>query len=413
MEEHDVNSDSSESTDDDLNLEVNVRTIKNLNTGGSRRRCDKLSHYLGCIIFLVAVFYVSVQLARWSLFTQNICLTYLALAIIPLSLALYLRGVFPYWVHKRRTVNIGELNDLYSEVDSFVHSNVDSEILKLALEENKRLDASKNDIFEIDILPLRKRLVDLYEPEHELIAKAKRELNLLNEYTAIVDVEEGDKWNKFVTTIIKKLEDELEAKKKDPPDIGPSKIDELKKKLRSVLKSLRETVAWYDQTWAIGEKLKDCVTCWVAVISLVTLIVGILPMIHSNGDWDIGILHWAALGSTGALLSILLRLQNLDVPELGETAGYDLLQGAVRSIVIGALTAVILFAAIWGKALGGEIFPELQVKAEVVESSAQFKNHGLSIFWAIFAGLSPIVLKRLSQIAGSSLGEPKNDLDDK
>ena len=36
------------------------------------------------------------------------------------------------------------------------------------------------------------------------------------------------------------------------------------------------------------------------------------------------------------------------------------------------------------------------------------ENVGLSIFWAVFAGLSPVVLRRMSQAAEGSLGEEKS-----
>jgi hypothetical protein len=173
-----------------------------------------------------------------------------------------------------------------------------------------------------------------------------------------------------------------------------------------------------------------CATYWVSVTLLVTLFVGILPIVHSQGNWNLSIVHWAVLGVTGALLSVLLQLHNLDLPELGETEGKQLVHGITRSFAIGAIAAVLLYAAIWGEALDGQIFPELHpihshspgirqdqllshMDGELAERTSvqrdwdSLRNLGLSIFWAVLAGASPVVLRRLTRMAESSLGEPK------
>ncbi|MCH8217783.1 MAG: hypothetical protein IH892_13545 [Planctomycetes bacterium] len=206
-------------------------------------------------------------------------------------------------------------------------------------------------------------------------------------------------------------------------------INQLAVNLRAELKSLRETVAWYDKTWAIGEWTRACVMYWVTATLLVTLLAGILPIVHSEGNWNLTILHWGVLGITGALLATLLQLHNLDLPELGETEGKILFQGTVRSVAIGAVSAVLLYAALWGEALDGKIFPDIPTRPatdvyaqlpDKGESSggtlnAQWealKNVGLSVFWGVFAGLSPAVLQRMTRLAETSLGEPKSGGDE-
>jgi hypothetical protein len=175
--------------------------------------------------------------------------------------------------------------------------------------------------------------------------------------------------------------------------------------------------------------MRTCVTYWVSATVLATLVVGILPIIHSQGDWNLTIAHWGVLGISGALLSILLNLHNLDLPELGETEGKQLLQGTVRSIAIGAVAAILLYAAIWGEALDGKVFPDLPTGRDYLQGQQTelreytpnatgtpsaidarddafwLRSIGLSIFWAVFAGLSPVIFQRLAQVAQSSLGE--------
>ena len=165
------------------------------------------------------------------------------------------------------------------------------------------------------------------------------------------------------------------------------------------------------------------------VLGALTVLTGILPIVHSEGNWNLTILHWGVLGITGALLATLLQLHNLDLPERGETEGKILFQGTVRSVAIGAVSAVLLYAALWGEALGGKIFPDIPTRPatdvyaqlpDKGESSdgtlnAQWealKNVGLSVFWGVFAGLSPAVLHRMTRLAETSLGEPKSGGDE-
>jgi hypothetical protein len=261
----------------------------------------------------------------------------------------------------------------------------------------------------------------LYQPTAELIAKARGELEYLEEYTSVDD---ADRVNGVIDEIEKSTENGGDNEKEKENRV------ELERRLRAALKSLRDTTAWYDKTWAIGEWMYACVTYWACVTVIATMLVGILPIIHSQGNWNLCIVHWGVLGITGALLSILLRIHSLDVPELGETDGKLLLQGTVRSIAIGAVTAILLYAAIWGEALNGKVFPdlptgqaesqmgEIQVPVDAGESTTSqmevgvaagsLGNVGLAIFWAIFAGLSPVILRRMSQVAESSLGELKS-----
>lgn len=391
------------------------------------RYLNKFFVSIGIIFIVCAMPYAALQLVRCQLVQQSLACTYIALAIISFALAFILRGAFPYWVIKRRTVEQAELNGLYSEIDRYRSSDSKDQLrieaVKQAESEKTKLQSLGRPVFELDALPLRQALVDLYHPTAELIAKVRGELEYIEEYA---NVEGADRINGIINDIEKitaiGANDEKEKEKRV----------KLERRLRAELKSLRDTAAWYDRTWAIGEWTSVCVTCWACATVLVTVLVGILPIIHSQGNWNLCIVHWAVLGTTGALLSILIKLDKLDVPTVGETAGKELLQGTIRSIGIGALTAVLIYSAICGGALEGVIFPDLptnyqaqsqvseaETSVDVGESTASeieagigegsLRNIGLSIFWAVFAGLSPAVLQRMSRIAESSLGELRSE----
>jgi hypothetical protein len=373
---------------------------------------------------VVAVPYVALQLVQCSWVTQNIACTYIGFGIITVGLALFLRGGFPHWVSKRRTIEPSELEGLYSEIERYrtcdSKDQVHTEAVEQAENEKSKLESLERPIFELDALSLRQALVDAYHPTAELIAKTRGGFEYLEEYT---EIEGADRVNEIIEELEKILSNGTDGEKE--------KQEKLERRLRAELKELHDTTAWYDRTWAIGEWMRTCVTCWICVAVVVTMLVGILPIIHSQGNWNLCIIHWAVLGSTGALLSILLGLHRLDLPELGETEGKDLLMRTILKFVIGTLTAFMLYAAIWGGAIEGQIFPDLQVgkdQFEAVEVQNQretrvdmssqteqgdvevsLKDVGLSIFWAIFAGLSPEILVRMSQVAGISLGQSKSE----
>lgn len=406
---------------------------------------DWLFLWIGLVLFVLSASFVGLELARFKLFPPSLAATYVACGCIPISAGLFLRGAFYYWLRERRSVSNGELNDLYSEMESY-RGNRENSAYRLAKVEREKLQSLGHPVFEMDVLPFRKALVGVYSPEQELIGKAKWEVELLIEYKPVLCAGEGERWKKETNELAEEIE---RLKEEGDPSTEPdssAKLENCLNKLRASLKVLRETVAWYDQTWAIGELSRDCITWWVAVAALAGVFAGVLPIVHVRGDWNLNIAHWIVLGGTGALLSILTRLHDLDLAELGETRSKELMQGAVRSIVIGGTTALMFYAAIWGGVIEGPVFPDLptgqicqRVEEGVIDDlgetgkdrsgeeagedlqdttddtvcitidGSELRNVGLSIFWAVFAGFSPVVLKRMTRFAESSLGEEKED----
>ena len=358
--------------------------------------------------------YALMQLAQisFTILPQYLPATYLAAALVPFGVAVCLRYRFDFWVNRRRSVELAEIEGLYAEVCLYGDSSNNQQAIQHAREERNRLKSLQRSTFELDVLPLRQALVDLYRPEQELISKVRRELELLQEYASVGEYDMDEESSKRVNETIDGLRTTLmEHERDDTNNDNGERREQLTHTLRAELKILRERVAWYDYTWAYGELLRQCVTWWALAALSSTFLIGILPLVHSQGSLNIGILHWTSLGSFGALLALLLRLQQLDLPELGETRGKQLLQGMGRSVAIGAAAAALLYFALWGGALDGKAFPSLPTQPETGDQIdvELIGNVGLSAFWAILAGLSPVVLKRLTQIADTTLGESRGD----
>ena len=361
----------------------------------------------------LSVVYVLIQLAQiWTpTFPPYLPATYLTAAAFPFGVGFCFFIWFPRWLSGRRSVDQAEIDGLFAEIGRYGASTRNEKAIQHAKEEREKLKAPGRSVLELDVLALRQALVDLYHPEQELISKVRRELELLEEYASVGEYDLHKESSKRINETITDLNETLRNKPADTKNGDGNRGEQLTCTLRAELKTLRERVAWYEYTWAIGEGLRQSVS-WSALAALFsTFFIGILPLVHSQGDLNIGLLHWTSLGACGALLALVLQLQQLDLPELGETRGKQLLQGAGRSLAIGAVAAALLYFALLGEVVGGKAFPNLPTRPEAGDQIdfELFQNVGLSAFWAILAGLSPVVLRRLTRIADTTLGESRGD----
>ena len=364
------------------------------------------------LVSAFSVVYVLMQLARLPIVDQSLPATYLWATAFPVAVALGFWGWFPLWVRARRSVEEAEKRALYAEIGQYGASSKNRHAIQHARKEKTKLEALGGLAVELDVLPLRRALADLYHPEQELISRVRHELELLNEYESVSEDDLDKERSKRVNDTIGSLNEVLQKDTTDEttPNDGNNR-EQFTCTLRAELKALHERVAWYDYTWAIGEWLRQCVTWWVVAALFSTFVIGVLPLVHEEGGLSIGVLHWASLGACGALLALVLELRRLDLPELGETRGKQLLQGLGGSLAIGAITAALLYFAISGEALGSRAFPDLPTTPQASDQIdfEVFRNVSLSAFWAILAGLSPGVLGRLTGLAEATLGEPKGE----
>ena len=359
---------------------------------------NTLYSWLGVILIFSGVIYSVLQLCPFLdallLFTcpylrisSSIGCTYIALLCISIGMAFFLLGMRSRWKNQRRSVELAELQGLFAEVEMFKEKR-ETGSLKVAEDEVERLkklcNTSKT-IVELEVLSLRKALVDLYPPD-ELTTKAYEELSLLWEATP--DSPQYENFYEFWRGRIEKAKDKIEGEKDERVK------DKDSEKLRSELKALRKKVAWFDKQWVDGELYIREISFWSAVTSLVMLLVGILPIIHPDGG-VLNYLHWGALGWCGALLSTLVGMSQLDVNEVGEQQGKQVFMNTVGKTSIGPIASILLFAALNGEILAGKLFPEFPIK------EGDILNIGKSIFWGVFGGFSLKILATLASVAES------------
>lgn len=335
---------------------------------------------VGLVFLVISILYTSLQLIGYLEVYQRFSYTYLSLLVIPIAYALILMGTFSNELRERREVSEEELQTLYSEATRHPSGSQSTHAL-LEVERLKDLEIK----LELDALPLRIALVDIY-PKTELVSKTRYELNLLQEYTDVDDEALFDDWSDRIEDIFRDIQKE-------------DKKGEVYKELRAELKTLREQVAQYDKTWAEGEMIFNRVLYWDASTAIIFTVVGILPIIHPFGDNLLFIGHWGALGIAGALLSVLVKMRDPNIPELGETKGKQVLQQTILGIVIGGLASVLLYAALSGEILAGKIFPQIPINPNAKNF---WIDIGGSIFWGLTAGFSLKVFAGLVGVAESA-----------
>lgn len=347
--------------------------------------------WIGSIFLFFSILYTSLQLSSILGIYGCIQCTYLSLLVIPYSLALILMGTYKNSLEERRKISDEELQTLFSEGKRYSKNSKKTN----AIIEVERLSNKKTVILELDALPLRIALVDIY-PDIELVSKARYDLKLLEEYTVVVDDEElFEERSDIIEELIRDINEEVNAKNKN----------ETYEKLRAELKTLKEQIAQYEKAWAEGEMIFKRVMYWAASTAIIFTLVGILPILHPLGNNLISIGHWGALGIAGALLSVLVAIRDPDIPELGETHGKLVLQQTILGIVIGCLASVLLYSALSGGILAGNIFPNIPIQP----SSVNFwSNTGNSIFWGLAAGFSLRIFAGLIGIAESAIIKKEN-----
>ncbi len=354
---------------------------------------------IGLLFLIPSAGYSLLQLARFPFIRQSLSLTYAGLLIIPLGLFLLLLGTYKKRLLERREVAAEEINTLFSEAEYFIHTGDDS-CLKDVKNEMQKLSDLKRTTFELDVLPLRQKLVKFYNKEF-LASKTRYELNLFKEYAEDDDPNLYEEIKKRIEDIIRKIEDQSNEKINDSSNLS-SAIE----KLRSELITLMEAVAYYDKTWAEGEVIFKRVLYWAAGTAFIALLIGLLPIVHTLGEKQLSILHWAALGVAGSLLSVLAGIHDPSIPELGETKGREVLQRTIIGIVIGGMASVLLYAALSGELLAGKIFPEIPI---AIDDEMFWVNTGASIFWGIAAGFSLRIFASLTGIAESAFGRDESE----
>ena len=350
-------------------------------------------HWLLCLGFLLFLFCSLISLLQFSsfsgYFTYDIIWIYASISMAVLGYGITIDRMSKKWLNNRRKIDRSEITALLSEFENYSKSHEQnpsfSTKLNVAKQEydNIKLKFDKTeDIFELDALGLRKALVDLYD-YCELDSRCDAELRNLKDYSS-----EIDDYSKIKTKINNLLSEASHTQNNGEKNKYDCEI-------RSELKKARELLAFMDKNWAEGEIIIDR-HLWISIGFMVgSFLIGILPLIHTSGDKHLGIINWAFLGITGGVFSVLFSLHEDGYTEIGETAGKKVLKRTLSSLVIGGISAILLYSGLQSGLI--EAFPKFT-------EGNDLKNSTMAIFWGLFSGISIKIYSTLAGLAEGKVG---------
>ena len=299
------------------------------------------------------------------------------------------------WLSKRRRVDTSELRSLIAEFEScskLLNNSISDAKIQVARQECKAIDEGlkkKETFFELDVLGLRKALVDIY-PYCELEAKCYAELRTLREYSAeLDDYPESEK----------RIRDLL-SRASRPNDNPKNQYD---CEIRAELKEMKNQIAFLDQTWAEGEIIIER-HLWTSIgIMAGAFLIGVLPLVHPmSSDRSLGLINWIFLGATGGTFSALLPRHREGYTEIGETAGKKIWKSTFSSLVIGGITATLLYSGLKSGLVSGAAFPK--ITETIGSEKIDWKYTGSAIFWGLFSGISIKIYSSLAGVAEGKIG---------
>ncbi len=326
--------------------------------------------------------------ALWSCEISLACVwgTYIALGGIFSAILVH------HWILHKRKVHFARLEDISEVEATFVEvRTVEPRLNKpekpdrykekkeqVGAEVRRLQELGQHGWTEYQVLSVNQMLVDFLKTD-ELKSRAKSSLEDLNEYVDDrYDRRHYKEWEGRINEAINTIKKGGDEKSRD--DSG--------EKLRGELRTLLEHVADYERYWVEGSVFIRALSLVGVCAIPITLVMGLLPILHPDGNDVIGIVNWGFLGIAGAMTAVLLGLRKSDVVEVGTSRGKRELWRAILGSALGLVAGVLLYAMIAGGILAGSAFPSFESIAGLDKEKVEFQNVARPIFWGIAAGFS-------------------------
>jgi len=343
-----------------------------------------------------ALLYVLDQFCLLNLHIRNsICGTYIALSIV-LTILIIDRLIRHKLIdHRARLVDHSDVEALFVEAKTVEarltfpegkplkpddYKKKEEELRK----EVERLEKLGHEGWtEYQVLSLSQMLIDFLKID-DLKARARSTLTDLEEYVVDsaypIDQRLLYHWEDRINEAIDKID---EIKNKDIKDL---ELDDIAEKLRAELRTLLEDVASYEESWAKGSIIVRALTVLGVLTIPILLAMGLLPLLHPDGNKILGIPNWGLFGISGAITGVLLSLRQSILVEVGNTEGKKELRHAILGTGLGLVAGILLYSMIAGGILSGALFPK--ITSEPLKPDELNSNLARSIFWGIASGFS-------------------------
>lgn len=318
---------------------------------------------------------------------------YLGFGLVLTSSTFYVIGSHAKKLELKTGVYNEEIDNLIREVRVNLDSPDNNDALKANItSEIRDLDYYKempSEVSFLRLIALRKLHVDTCHEYEELKALAESDLG---DYTNYV----GDDHQKFI--MYRNAFDSLyrEHDRTFNTDIADKVKPLIIKELKTHIKELRDELQWEKFYAGQGEAIVKSVTHWSLIAITSLLMLGITPLLHVPMlQSELNIVHWWFLGMAGAVIYTASTIRARDTSELGFEEGSSELRKMLLGIVIGGISAILLYAAIRSGVFGGKILPRFNFDEAHIHTKEVIGNNLLSIFWAVTAGYSVKFLDRL------------------
>ena len=134
-----------------------------------------------------------------------------------------------------------------------------------------------------------------------------------------------------------------------------------------------------------GEAILESMTHWGIYATPSLVLLGMMPLLFPPDYFQgqpLPVYNWIFLGITGAVLYSINRMRSLDSTKVGEDEGSLTLRRMLLGVMVGMISAVLLYAALRGEILEGKIFPD------ITSPDKPAIDNALSLFWGVFSGFS-------------------------
>ena len=342
----------------------------------------QLYHLFGCInltfiivgtaLIIVGIVFFFISFCTGDYFfciPTNPLIGYISTIAVLAGSTLYMLGKHKRRIDLKTAAYSEEIKALIADVEQGLKLNPDTSGklgIESQLEHLRSLDKDKErEVSYLDLIHLRKQQVDLFN-EDDL------ESNIDYDLLEFGNVTEKDSvyFTKYKTIIDKARQ-----------STGTDRIN----KLRSTLKTLREAHQWEMFTAGRGEAILESMTHWGIYATPSLVLLGMMPLLFPPDYFQgqpLPVYNWIFLGITGAVLYSINRMRSLDSTKVGEDEGSLTLRRMLLGVMVGMISAVLLYAALRGEILDGKIFPDITSPDKPAIDDA------LSLFWGIFSGFS-------------------------
>jgi len=154
------------------------------------------------------------------------------------------------------------------------------------------------------------------------------------------------------------------------------------------LKELRNDLSWEKYWSGQGEAILESITHWSIPAIFALTVMGVTPLLNEPIFLsELNLINWGFLGMAGAILFTAGNMRKLDFAQVGEEEGNQELRKMLLGMVIGAISAILLYASIRSGIFGGKALPKFEAYNSGISTDIVVAN-SLSMFWAIAAGYS-------------------------